>query len=418
MTPKVPAGPMKISLQTARRFVLGDQGLWPGRRWQGLQGTEQAMIACEHLQLDPLDVGARAHDFILHSRVSGYQKKHYDRLVYEQKKFFEWGGWLATRPISEWPHWRALMERARKRQPKSTAALLRAEKEVLAALKSDGAKMNRHFSGEKLVGHYRARKTTALALYRLWMRGEVVTSGRERFERVYDLSERFVPVEFRFVSPEREADLFMLRKIVAFNGLTRFTQQVPYWNPAKKGGKEKLKLMNELIENKVISPVLIEGFKETYYVLSEKIPLLEILEKGQVPKAWKPLAETTSDEAVFLSPLDNVSARGRATKFFDLEYVWEVYKPESKRRWGYYTLPILFADRLVGRIEPILDRKTGEMSIKGLWLDDNNLEKDEVFAAALTAGIANLANLYEAKSIRAKDVKSIRLRKAIEKLKV
>ena len=103
--------PIDISLETARRYVLGRQGLWPGRRWQGLAGTEQAMRAVEHLQLDPLVIIARAHDLILQSRVIGYRPDDWATLTYDQRKFFDWGGWLAVRPMDELPYWRVLMRR-------------------------------------------------------------------------------------------------------------------------------------------------------------------------------------------------------------------------------------------------------------------------------------------------------------------
>ncbi len=117
--------------------------------------------------------------------------------------------------------------------------------------------------------------------------------------------------------------------------------------------------------------VAIEGSKDDSYALAEDLPLLETLEAGKIPEAWRPLGPTTEEEAVFLAPLDIVSARGRAAQLFDFDYVWEVYKPVEKRRWGYYTLPILWGDRLVARLDPKLDRKTGTLEIKGFWLEDS-----------------------------------------------
>jgi uncharacterized protein YcaQ len=102
-----------VPITVARRFILGKQGLWPGRRWAGVSGTEQAMRAVEHLQLDPLLVVARSQDLMLHSRVIDYQPDSWAELAYQQRKFFDWGGWLAVRPMDELPHWRVLMRRER-----------------------------------------------------------------------------------------------------------------------------------------------------------------------------------------------------------------------------------------------------------------------------------------------------------------
>ena len=104
--------------------------------------------------------------------------------------------------------------------------------------------------------------------------------------------------------------------------------------------------------------------------------LLATLAADQVPAAWQPLVTTTLDEVTFLAPLDIVSARGRAKVWFDFEYIWEVYKPAHQRRWGYYTLPILYGDRLVARFDPKLDRTTNTLVINGMWLEDDALAED------------------------------------------
>ena len=108
---------LTIDLDTARRYILGKQGLWPGRRWRGLQGTEQAMRAMEYLQLDPLQIIARSQDITLHSRVLDYTPGMWEALAYQQRKFFDWGGWLAVRPMDELPYWRVVMRREREGHP-------------------------------------------------------------------------------------------------------------------------------------------------------------------------------------------------------------------------------------------------------------------------------------------------------------
>jgi uncharacterized protein YcaQ len=124
-----------------------------------------------------------------------------------------------------------------------------------------------------------------------------------------------------------------------------------------------------------------------HYALAEDAQLLLDLSAGRVPAAWTPAAASTQDEVVFLSPLDPVSARGRAKVLFGFDYVWEVYKPVEKRRFGYYTLPVLWGDRLVARFDSKLDRPSNTFIILGLWLEDEALGRDEAFAAALAAGM-------------------------------
>ena len=102
-----------LPITVVRRFILGKQGLWPGRRWTGPVGTEHTMRGVEHLQLDPWIVIARSQDLMLHSRVIDYQPDLWAELAYQQRKFFDWGGCLAARPMDELPHWRVLMRRER-----------------------------------------------------------------------------------------------------------------------------------------------------------------------------------------------------------------------------------------------------------------------------------------------------------------
>jgi hypothetical protein len=170
--------------------------------------------------------------------------------------------------------------------------------------------------------------------------------------------------------------------------------------------------LGSLIKHGALSEVTVEGYPGAQLVRTEDLPNIETIMAGGIPEVWTPLKETTEDEAVFLSPLDVVSARGRAKPLFDFDYIWEVYKPAHLRRWGYYTMPILYGDQLVGRIEPQLDRKTETLSINGLWLDDESIGKSKAFGVALGRGIKRLATFANAKSIDLAGISDASLRKA------
>ena len=103
-----------IPQQTARRFVLGKQGLWPGRRWKGKTGTAQAIRECEAVQLDPLNIFACSQDIVLHSRVLEYKAEHLYRVAYKERQFFDYGGWLAMYPMSNLPYFRVHMQKRAK----------------------------------------------------------------------------------------------------------------------------------------------------------------------------------------------------------------------------------------------------------------------------------------------------------------
>ena len=160
----------------------------------------------------------------------------------------------------------------------------------------------------------------------------------------------------------------------------------------------------------------VEGMSGKYLVLATDLPLIESLEAGKVPRSWKPLENTTLDEVTLLAPLDIVSARGRALKLFDFEYLWEVYKPVHQRRWGYYTLPILYGDELVARIDPKLDRPSRTLQIKGFWHEDGALLKAPAFASAFANGLLSFAEFLGAQRINISGVAEPGLRKELKRI--
>src|SRR3954451_23259290 len=216
---------LEISAVTARRYVMGRSGLWPGRRWRGIEGAAEAMRALEHLQLDPLVVVARAHDLMLASRVVDYAIDDWALLTYGQRRFFEWGGWLAVRPMDELPYWRVLMNREgelpnwQETQREQAAAI----EEMRGILRSGREVSNRDFAMHERtrIDNYRGRKDSARVVRFQCEVGEAMAVRRERFERVYALTERVAPAEaLREVDPE-EADDVLLRKNMAAEGLIK-----------------------------------------------------------------------------------------------------------------------------------------------------------------------------------------------------
>jgi uncharacterized protein YcaQ len=217
---------LTISLETARHFILGKQGLWPGRRWRGLEGTEQAMRAIEYLQLDPLQIIARSQDITLYSRVLDYTPGLWEEVTYQQRKFFDWGGWLAVRPIDELPYWRVVMRRDAESEPRLLATArdhAEAIIEMRAILHERETVSNRDFEMASRIRtqSYRGRKDSALALYYLWMVGEVMTHHRDRFERVYALTEKVAPASLIYEKDEEAVNRFLVKKEISLNGLAR-----------------------------------------------------------------------------------------------------------------------------------------------------------------------------------------------------
>jgi uncharacterized protein YcaQ len=406
---------LTIDIETARRFILGKQGLWPGRRWRGIRGTEQAMREMEYLQLDPLQIIARSHDITLHSRVLDYRPDMWEDVTYRKRKFFDWGGWLAARPMDELPYWRVVMQRERDGGTR-IGGMARDHAEAIAEmrtiLRERGTVSNRDFemATRTRTQSYRGRKDSALALYYLWRIGEVMTHHRERFERVYALTEKVAPAHLIHESDDAEVDRFLIKKDVSFAGLSRVNRVQDSFHRGLPFDKAK-EILEALLADGEIIEVHVEGWKQVHYALGSDARTLRDLGAGRIPKAWSPLETTTAQEVVFLAPLDQVSARGRAKILFGFDYIWEVYKPAHQRKFGYYTLPILWGDRLVARFDSKLDRTTNTFVILGLWLEDKALGKDEAFAEALARGFARFVIFLGASKLDAKAIREPLLRR-------
>jgi uncharacterized protein len=412
---------LTIDIDTARHFILGKQGLWPGRRWQGSEGVEQAMHAMEYLQLDPLQIIARSHDIKLYSRVIDYTPGLWEEVTYQQRKFFDWGGWLAARPMDELPHWRVVMRRERDSDARLRATArdhADAIVEMRTVLRERGVVSNRDFAmaSRTRTQSYRGRKDSALALYYLWRTGEVMTHHRERFERMYALTETVAPGHLIYESNELEADRFLIQKEISFNGLARLNRTSDSFQRGEPD-RAAQRLREAMLADGEIIEVKVEGWKAMHYALGRDAATLSDLSAGRVPKAWAPLATNTLEEVVFLAPLDPVSARGRAKVLFGFDYVWEVYKPEHQRKFGYYTLPVLWGDRLVARFDSKLDRAqrapANTFVILGFWLEDEALSTDEAFAEALACGFARFATFLGASKVDATAIGEPLLRQRI-----
>ena len=380
-----------IDIDTARRFILGKQGLWPGRRWRGAAGAAAAMRAIEYLQLDPLQIIARSQDIMLHSRVLDYTPGLWEEATYGRREFFDWGGWLAVRPMDELPHWRVVMRREHdgvagdSRISRMGREHAEAVAEMRQILRERGTVTNRDFAmtTRTRTNSYRGRKDSALALYYLWRTGEVMTHHRERFERVYALAEAVAPAHLLYESDEAEVDRFVIKKEIGFDGLSRVKRTAEGYMGRGEPDRAAKSLLGQMLADGELIEVRVEGWKAPHLALGSDAAALAEVSAGRVPAAWRPLEEDNTDEVVFLSPLDPVSARGRAKVLFGFDYIWEVYKPVDKRKYGYYVLPILWGERLVGRFDSKLDRTTNTFVILGLWLEDAALGRDEAFAAAL-----------------------------------
>jgi uncharacterized protein len=405
-----------VSAVTLRRFVLGKQGLWPGRRWQGKTGTAQAIREIGAVQVDTVVVIARNHDLKLHSRIADYRPEQLDELLYQDRQFFDYGDPLYVYPMDELPYWKLYMRR--QEWPlgyeviQQNSGLL---DRVKSELRARGALGQRDIEGTAHVESGRARKDVGIALHYLWRMGELMTASRRNFERIYDFAENVAPAEYLNPAAEADAEAFFLRKALKMLSMPRLSEwrgKFAYCVQRTVTTDEMRSLVGSLVESGDVVPLKVEGKKDLYYIDTGDLPLIETLEAGNVPTVWTPRDSTTESEVIFLAPLDPVSARGRAAELFSFDYVWEIYTPVEKRRWGYYVLPILYGDDLVARIDLKLNRKTKTLLVKGFWLEDADIAKDRLFAQALVRGLICLTRFHDATQLDASAIQPVSLRAA------
>lgn len=407
-----------ISKAVLRRFILGKQGLWPGRHWEGKAGTAEALKNIEAIQIDPVSVIAQSHDIVLWGRVHAYVPEFLQSLLYEERQFFDYGGALRIYPMDELPYWRVFMERRKseKRWADFAAANTKLLEETRRAIRDQGPLRSRDLKGKR-VNNYRGSKDSGVALYYLWLTGELMTHQRQGKERVYDLLDNIAPPHLQYTASVNDTIDFIARKEISQLGIVDLRAFRGIWQ-ALNGSPVKLdearSIIAEWIDLKKLAQIQVEGHDQPYFILVSDQPFLLKLLEGKVPPTWQPRKNTTSQEVIFLSPLEYVSARGRAAKLFDFEYIWEIYKPAAKRQYGPYTMPVLYGDRLVARLDAKFDRQNQILVINGLWLEVW-FKPDTDFANALAKGLSDFMGFLGANDIDVTNLKPGLLRDRIKR---
>ena len=211
---------------------------------------------------------------------------------------------------------------------------------------------------------------------------------REGNLRVYDLVERLFPAEL-LAARHLEEDQRRHRLLSRYRGggLLGAGGQAELWHGTGRFAAERAELRRQLVDEGSLLAATVEGLKGERFVVTAELPLLRQAERevaaGERPGGADP-------GVAFLAPLDPFCwDRDLLRRLFDFDYVWEVYVPAAKRRWGYYVLPILYGDRLVGRIEPRIERRARTLRIAGLWWEAGfDPLVDDRFAPAFAAAVA------------------------------
>ncbi len=377
--------PRRISAEVARRYLVLHHLLAPPRSLPaGLDGVRAVFDRLGSIQFDPIEIAGRNHDLVLVARVPGYRREQTDALLYEERSLFEaYNKGLSLLPTAELPWYRINWDRARRRHDGDAfdehAPLVA---ELLERIRTTGPMAAIDVEPRAAIDWYwRPTNQVRAILEALAEAGILGLSRRDGNRRVYDLTERLFPAELlaRTESP-RDAFRHKLRSRYRAHGLLGTTGTAELWLgtmpwaevglegglPLKSAARKVLHA--ELVESGDLVPVIVDGVKGSRFVPAEDLENLERAQR-EVAARWSPGGKPPG--VAFLAPLDPLAwDRDLLRSLFGFDYLWEVYVPAAKRRWGYYVLPILFGDRLVGRIEPRIERRAGTLRIAGLWWED------------------------------------------------
>jgi uncharacterized protein YcaQ len=359
-----------VAAAVARRFLVLRHLLAPPRSLPPEPASVLRVVdRLGSLQFDPLEVAGRNHDLVLLARIRGYRREWTDHWLYEDRRLYEtYNKSLNIVPVSELPWYRWIWDRARRRHDAAAfddhAPLV---EELLERIRHHGALLPRDVGPREAIDWYwRPTNQVRAILEALAEVGTLGIARREGNLRVYDLAERLFPREILAEQrPVRQQQLHRFLARYRGHGLLGASGNQELWVGGTGYAADRAAMRDELIDAGRLFPVTVEGIRGDRFVIAEDLPALEQAERelanGSPPGAV--------DAAVaFLAPLDPLCwDRELLRRLFRFDYVWEVYVPAAKRRWGYYVLPILFGDRLVGRIEPRIDRRARALKVEALW---------------------------------------------------
>lgn len=357
-----------ISAAQARRVALAAQGFG---RPRGAVGTRQLNLALERLavlQLDSVNVFERSHYLPLYARLGPYDKALLDRLTFRPKSGYTeyWAHQAAIIPMEHRPLWHWAMKKWRGDKhflPWATEnpqmlEFLRAELREKGPLTAGQVE---HDANQR-KGPWWGWSDVKTGLETLFFWGEVVVAGRTRFERRYDLAERHVSPEIlgREV-PKDDAVRELVRLGSRALGVGTVGDIADYYRLLQAPTKAAIR---DLVDSGELLPVTVRGWDAPAYLHRD----------ARIPRR----VEATA----LLSPFDPIVwERDRALRMFGFHYRIEIYTPAPKRVFGYYTLPLLIDESLVGRIDLKSDRQSGVLRVQSAWREPGaSVDLDRVVA--------------------------------------
>ena len=347
--PIAPRPAAAVTLRELRRYVVAQQAFSSRPRTADADEVEAAVRRLSAVQLDSITTVERAHRLTLGARIGAYPPDTVSALLRAGRIFEYWAHEASLIPIELYPHFRRVMTgrahwrfhaEAFERHPDLVEP-------VLERIRDEGPLPSRAFEGKGRGGMWDWKPAT-IVLEALWDRGDLAIAGRQNFERLYDLTERVIPKRWLDAPTPDEAETYRALAVEAVRARGALTEAAIREHWRWKGGKAVLHHhLEALVADGILRERAVEDGGAPFYVLADAA-----IDGGAAPP-------------VFLCPFDNVVwDRPLLRRLFGFEHVIEVYKREHERVYGYYVLPLLWGDRIVGRGDLKSDRADGVLRLK------------------------------------------------------
>jgi hypothetical protein len=358
---------LNISVSDARYLAISNQLLLMPNYGKTKKHLLNIIEKLGYVQIDTISVVERAHNHILWTRFSSYNKNMLHQLLENDRKIYEyWFHAAAFLSMRDYRYSLYTKEHFRSRYREWIKKNRKIIKNVMDRIKAEGALKSKDFehTGVKLTGWWNWKPAKA-ALECLFMSGVLMVSKREGFQKAYDLTERILPPDIGTTVPNEEEmfEHLLMSRINSFGFSSE--SEAKYLRKIHKSVSEKI--INRLVEEKKILPVKIGSLKEIYYSTEAKL---------------KQLNKKVKAESVhILSPFDNLIIQRKSLRnIFNFEYVLECYLPAAKRKNGYFNMPVLIGDKFAGMLDAKADRNEKKFIVRSLKLDKLTIrDKEKVY---------------------------------------
>ena len=391
----------RISLATARRIAVKAQGLAAPFPRPGPDGVLETARKIRCIQIDPINAVARTQHLVLFSRLGPrYSPEHLDEIAWRRKELFSYWAHAAsfvltedfplfTRRMRRWPEDGGTWAAKTAEWMQANAAMKR---HIIKRIRAAGPLRSRDLTVEGAIPWsstgWNAGQDVSRMLEFLWIQGKLMIAGRAGSDRLWDLADRWFP-DWTPRQRMTERQTVERATVHALRALGVATQRDinRYFT---RGSYLDLKAtLERLVKKGDVIPVVVGGSSERWFALAEQ----EYGLKAATGDAWGP-------RTTLLSPFDNLIAdRARTAKLFDFDYTIEIYVPKAKRRYGYYVLPILHGDKLIGRIDSRMDRDKNVYFVDNVYAEAG-APRDRATGHAVRDAIESLGSWLGADSIR------------------